>query len=141
MRAFFSFIALAIAVTALSPTPALGQDACNKIASDWDALERNLAQNEADMAQEDSAARASVLATQNQTIYTKAEALASAAQRLKCSKVYITPDPQPFKSSAKVCTGLKKINRLIDKYSRNTDASKKYEPNCDQSIWQPAIYN
>lgn len=117
-------------------TPALGQTACDKIESDWDSLERNLAQNEADMAKEDSAVRASVLATQNQTIINKAEALASAAQRLKCTKVYVIPESDRYLARARRCTNMRRFLRITDSIN-NTRESEGYIEQCDQSKWEP----
>lgn len=127
-------LALTAAALVIS-TPALGQTACDKIASDWDTLERELAQNEADMGQEDSAVRASVLATQNQTIINKAEALASAAQRLKCIKVYIIPESDRYLARARQCTAMRRFLRLTDKYN-NTRKSEEYIEQCDRSKWE-----
>lgn len=128
-------LALTTAILLIS-TPALGQTACDKIESNWDSLERNLAQNEADMAVEDSAVRASVLATQNQTIINKAETLASAAQRLKCAKVYIIPESDRYLAKARQCANMRRFMRITDKYN-NTRDSEGYIEQCDQSKWEP----
>lgn len=136
MRALISWLALAVAVTSFTAVPAWGQNACEKIASDWDVLERNLAQNEADMAEEVSAIRASVLATQNQTIYNKGNTLSSAAQRFKCAKVYVTPETGRYINSAKLCTAVQKLVNFIDRYYK--EDAPDYVSECDQSMWQPA---
>ena len=107
------------AATLVISTPALGQTACDKIASDWDTLERELALKEVDMARERDAARASILATQIQTIYSKGNSLSLAAERLKCARVYITPEAKRYINSAKRCpegkTGWERIERALSK--------------------------